>query len=262
MKFSYFRDVDGKSVQVFRPRLGLLKVNITYVCDRGCLSCNRACRLAPSKHKEDLSPASLKEMLDESASTNKFWSSIVLTGGEPSMHPRFQELVDVLMEYKHASNPTLSAEVYTYHHPIFYQEVEDAKKRHPDLVITDTMKITPVTYHATAHYMAPLDDPKYGPDHQYTGCKRGVLCGLCKDYKGIWCCPQAAGIGRIFGVDVAHKNLKNITLDSMSDMYKVVCKYCGYYSNAQGKGREPISKTWHDAFVKYRGSPLPVKNLK
>jgi hypothetical protein len=263
MKFSYFTEIDGKKVQVSRPRLGLLKVNITYVCDRGCLCCNRACRLAPSKHVDDLKPEDFKKMLDDSVANDKKWISIVLTGGEPSMHPKFQEMVDILIDYKHKHNPEVEAAVYTYHHPVFFQEVEEAKKRHPDLVVVDTMKDAPVTYHATAHYMAPIDDPKYGPDHQYTGCKRGVLCGLCQDYQGIWCCPQASGIGRVFGFDVSLKEVKDISLDSMSNMYNSVCRYCGYYTNAYGKNKEPISKSWEEALLKFRkGSPIPYHKKK
>lgn len=230
-----------------------LKVNITYVCDMGCPNCNRATRHCPSNHGENLTPEQFAHMLSESARVNYPWARMVLTGGEPSMHPKISDMIDVMMDYKHSHNPNMYACVCTYHHPRFFHKLEEAKVKHPDLVIQDTQKEKP-RIHRYATYVAPIDDPRYGPDHPYNGCHHGGhLCGLCYDYQGFHACVCGAAISKVFGFDIAIKNIEDLNRDNFMRQYQTLCARCGYYKPARAHGtREPMSAVWKKAVAEYK----------
>lgn len=245
--FSFDKVVDGKTIHMWSPRMAHLKVNVTYVCDRVCPNCNRATQHCKSSAKENLDPEEFRRMLERCAELGKVWVRITLTGGEPVMHPQFDKIVDVMMEYKHKHNPKCLAGTYTYHHPRLHWKIEEALKKHPDLIVLDTGKEKP-REHRVAMYMAPIDDPEYGSDHTYVGCHEGgALCGVGYDYRGFYCCSIAAGIARIFGIRNAIRMVKNVTRENLTNQYQALCSKCGFYTKCKAKGTyEPMSKVWKE----------------
>jgi len=234
----------------YLPRMAHLKVEATYACDRGCPNCNRFTKLAPSDGLDDLDPSKLDDMLCKSARIGKIWTRITLTGGEPTMHHAFEEIVRVMMRYKNRHNPQCHATTFTYHHPVHYEKIERMLRKYPDLEVKDTNKSVPER-HVFAVCMAPVDDSKYGPDHIYRGCHLGCrLCGLGFDNSGFYCCSIAAGIARVFGMQIAIPSIYGVSMDALIDQFRHVCPKCGFYNlcRAKDKGREWISPTWRRAF--------------
>lgn len=240
-------------MRMHTPRMFHLKPNITYVCDRGCPNCNRATRLCPSSEREDLSPEQFAKMLGDSARVGHKWLRITLTGGEPTMHPQFEQIVDAMMDYKREHNPECKMCTYTYHHREFFEKVERVKAKYPDFIVFDTKKDKP-RIHLYAPHMAPVDDPKFGPGHAYIGCHLGGhLCGLGYDSRGFFCCSLGAAIARIFALGIAVPNVADISRDVMIGQFKHLCSRCGFYNLAKpspGNG-EPISPAWKDAIERY-----------
>lgn len=226
-----------------------LKVETTYVCDRRCPNCNRFTSLAPAGHNEDVDPDVLAAMLEKCGKTGRIWTRITLTGGEPTMHPRFEDLIHAIMRYKRLYNPKCYSGTYTYHHPVHFEKVERMLKQYPDLVVLDTMKEKP-REHRYAVCLAPVDDPKMSRKHDYKGCHLGGrLCGLGYDYRGFYCCSIAAGIARVFGLDIAVKDIGDVTVESMIAQFKDVCPKCGFYQLYVAKcDKDLLSRTWRRQF--------------
>ena len=250
-----FAKLYGVDERVFLPRLPHLKINITYRCDRGCTNCNRLTGLCPSTKEQELTPGQIADMLADCVKYNKTWTRITLTGGEPTMHDGFEDIVDILMAYKKMINPELKATTYTYHHPKYYYKIENVIKKYPDFEIKDTRKDKP-RVHKIAYMKAPIDiDPKkYNDQHLYTGCNEGArLCGIGWDFSGYYVCPIMASISRVIKLDVAIKSIKDLTVKNLVKQYNPICKYCGCYAYYKAKvNKDLISPTWAEAIRLYK----------
>lgn len=237
----------------FLPRISHLKVNITYRCDRGCPNCNRATRLCPSSKSQDLDPKLFKNMLDECVKRGREWVRITLTGGEPTMHAKFDQFVDILIKYKTDHNPKCNIGTFTYHHPKYYYKIEQVLKKYPDFLINDTKKENTPRTHRWAIYKAPRDYPKYGSKYFYVGCKDERICGLGYDTTGFYCCPIGSAIARVFKLKVAIVNVSDLTVNNLIAQYSALCSRCGRYAlyNTRKKNKDIISPSWEKAIKKY-----------
>lgn len=239
--------------KMYTPRMRHLKVNMTYLCDLRCPNCNRATQHCPSSAQDNVSLLTWSNMLEECGRQGKIWTRITLTGGEPTLHPEFNGFVDAMAAYKHKYNPDCIITTYTYHHPKFFYKIEKALADHPYLDVKDTSKDKP-KIHKIATYMAPIDDPKYGPNHFYKGCQSGHLCGLGFDNSGFYFCSVAAGIARIFGLQhLAIKNIEDCSRDNLLAQYQPLCSKCGFYHNPRPVGdEEPMSPAWVKAIEDFK----------
>ena len=257
-----YADLYGVDARYWLPRLPHLKINVTYRCDRGCSNCNRSVRLCPSSVQQDISPKQISDMLEECVKNGKTWTRITLTGGEPTMHDKFEEIVDILMEYKKNHNPKLNVGSYTYHHPKFYYKIESVVKKYPDFIVIDTKKWKP-RVHKLAIHRAPIDiEPeKYNKDHLYTGCNEGSrLCGIGFDYTNkFYLCPLAAAIARVFRLDMGIKKVADLTVKNLVEQCKMVCPLCGCYAYYRADvNKDLISPTWEKAIKEYNEQKIVV----
>jgi len=244
---------NGKVISIRLPRMPHLRANVTYVCDRKCPNCNRACAVAPSWSGENITVEAYRKALVDCKAVGTKLTKLILTGGEPTMHPDFEELADIAMDYKNSFAPDCGVWVSTYHHPVFFERLERAIKKNPGLQIMGLPKAKPRN-HDYAPYVAPIDSPiNIPPDHFYNGCHlNGSLCGMTVDYKGFYCCPVAPAIARVFNLDVAIKNFADVSVDSLVAQYDTVCRLCGCYTMARAHGKEPISPSWERALKEYK----------
>ena len=80
--------------QLFRR----IELDVTEKCNHSCVACSRACVLIPSKAR--MTVDQVQAFVDESLELGWKWEMISLLGGEPTMHPDFQEILEVLNEYR------------------------------------------------------------------------------------------------------------------------------------------------------------------
>lgn len=244
---------DGRVVSVCLPRMSHLRANITYCCDRKCPNCNRACGVAPSSEKENMRPEQFQAALDSCNAIGRRLTKIILTGGEPSMHPQFGEFADIAMDYRAKFNPTCHVWIGTYHHPKHFHKIAEACAKHPDIQIQGNPKTKP-REHRYATYMAPADDPTMPANHFYRGCHLNAsLCGMTVDYKGFYCCPVAPAIARVFGLNLAVVDGKDVSVDSLTAQYDTACRLCGFYRMTKVRHvAEPMTKSWVKAVTAYK----------
>lgn len=248
---------DGRVVSVCIPRMPHLRANITYRCDRGCPNCNRACGVAKSSTAEDMAVSDFQQALKDIAEAGTKLTKIILTGGEPSLHPDLVSFADAAMSYKKDHSPDCNVWIATYRHPKYFHRVEEALQRHKQLAVQGDPKTKP-RIHNYATYLAPIDDPLSDPRHFYRGCHLNAsLCGMTVDYHGFWCCPVAPAIARVFGLDLAVKSYKSVSIETLTAQYDQACRYCGYYKSCKVKrSGEPMSKSWIEAVKAYSRKQL------
>lgn len=237
---------------MWTPRMTHMKANITYICDLKCPNCNRATTVCPAKANENLPAEQFEKILEDSGKCGKKWKRITLTGGEPTFHPEFNKLVDLMAEYKKKYSPECIITAYTYHHPQLFYKMEKAKADHPDLDVKDTGKDVPQD-HRLAMYLAPKDDvERFKKDHIYKGCRIGHLCGLGLDTSGFYYCSIAPGIARVFGLThLAIKNVEDLDRNKLLDQYQDLCSLCGFYAHYRARKKEPFSPTWLKAIEEF-----------
>jgi molybdenum cofactor biosynthesis enzyme MoaA len=74
-----------------------IEIEITTRCSLACFNCDRSIRQAASN--EDINVEQIKKFLDESIRLNWKWKEIKIIGGEPTLHPYFFEILDVIKRY-------------------------------------------------------------------------------------------------------------------------------------------------------------------
>ena len=91
---------DGRGLVsvVYPQRLDLVNLEITQYCNLNCHSCDQFIDSAPTRHKKIMTVDQVKDFIEESQRLNWNWVELRLTGGEPSLHPDFLEIMRLLNE--------------------------------------------------------------------------------------------------------------------------------------------------------------------
>lgn len=105
-------------ISEFKFRLGLswkpskdsIQLDITTFCNLSCPNCTKSIRQAPCK--EYISLEQIKKFISESMELNMDWKAIHLIGGEPTLHPQFFEVLDIVKQYKDI-NPNCFIVIWT-----------------------------------------------------------------------------------------------------------------------------------------------------
>ena len=91
---AYIKGKGAKVAIVYPQRMSFINITINNYCNLTCFSCDQFVDSAPSKDKMSLQQ--IKDFVKESQELGWFWEEIRITGGEPSLHPDFKEILNVL----------------------------------------------------------------------------------------------------------------------------------------------------------------------
>ena len=225
-----------------------IEIDLTYECNLKCHGCNRSCRQAPDKTHISLSQ--IDDFIEESISRKIYWKRIRLLGGEPTLHPDFEEILYKFAEYK-LNFPKTRLEVTTNG---FGRRVKRNIIRIPPFFhIENTAKTSVVQEGFYAFNMAPIDDQKYKNLDFTNGCSNIEDCGIGLTPSGYYPCTLAGGIDRILGIDMGRKTLPE-SEDDMLDLLKEFCKMCGRFKSRVFKppwindNPQNTSPKWRNAY--------------
>ncbi len=251
------------------PNIRHLEIHITYRCNLRCNHCSNLITQAPSN--ETMTIAKLQEMLDDSARLNWPWEWLVLHGGEPTMHPQFEDVCAALRTYKHQHNRDVSLFVCTNGHGDRVREQMRVAARYGVKPESSGKVADPnVSYHVPFS-VAAIDT---GEDYML-GCFQSSKCGISYTNQGYYECSPAASAFRVFGYEPMAKRLDDVTVDALKAGYALHCARCGY-ARVEDPGRmvthkdvkgpqqaanvtRPMSETWKTATDAYKVNKPPVE---
>jgi hypothetical protein len=243
-----------------------IDLDITYDCNVKCIDCSRFCRQAPCK--DAMTVGQVRKFINESNKLKMEWDEIRLLGGEPTVHPKFLEIVDVLRNYRNRYHPRTKLMVFT--HGASKLTLDILSKLPSDILVLNTSKKSNFNPFFSHVNIAPCDigivpDP-------IRGCWLMNCVDLGLTPYGYYTCTSGACIDRVLGFDIGSKTLPQ---DKLEWQREILCKYCGYYldGTTQPLGdevtknrasvvgysvtgeREPMTQFWVDAFRKFKESP-------
>jgi hypothetical protein len=233
-------------------------IDITYECDLGCFNCNRSCSQHPTS--DHMSAGQVRQFLEESKERRIRWKQLVLAGGEPTCHPDFLEIVDLVVRYRDEFSPETQVGVVTNG----YSERARAllSQLPADVRVRNSAKTSRVQPSFHTFQVAPVDVPGYRRADFFNGCWETRECGMGVTPYGYYPCPVAGAIDRIFGLDLGRKVLPE-EQDHMKAELRTFCALCGRFMlGACVPSEGPVtSRTWTEAYERARKSPARLSRF-
>jgi hypothetical protein len=207
----------------YRRSRNRIEIDITYMCNLRCQNCNRSISQAPEKLHISLDM--IKKFVSESIAHNKHWKVIRVLGGEPTLHPEFQEIVSELLKYR-KWEPSCSIIVVSNGNG---RAVNAALDKVPsEITIENTSKVGNIQPGFGAFNHAPIDDPAFADAEYHNGCDIMDECGMGLTPLGYYPCAVAGGIDRIAGKGLGYSSLPSDD-DDMKELSDKLCRLCGHF---------------------------------
>ena len=208
--------------QYLRSR-DMIEIDITYLCNLHCLNCNRS--VTQAREAMHMPIEQVTRFVDDSLARGKYWRRIRVLGGEPTLHPEFDEVIQELLRYK-AAHPTAIVEVVTNG---YGARVQRALTSLPaEVMVDNSEKESPVQPTFGPFNMAPIDEPRYRKSAFVNGCAVLEDCGMGLTPMGYYPCAVAGGIDRIVGENLGVQGLPADD-DDMAQAAERLCSLCGRF---------------------------------
>ncbi len=246
------------------PNIRHLEIHITYRCNLRCVHCSNLITQAPSN--ETMPVAQVQDLLDQSAELNWPWEWLVLHGGEPTLHPQFEDICIALHEYQLKSNPTVRLFVCTNGFSKLVAERMEIAAKHNVAPENSRKDGKPLVSSHVPFSVSALDT---GEDYML-GCYQSSMCGIAYNNHGFYECSPAAAGNRLFGYEPLATRLKDVTAELLATGFHKHCANCGFarvqhpekldeyrtggpkHSMLDAAPDEPMSPIWVDAVRKYK----------
>jgi len=236
-----------------------LGIFISTGCNLSCFNCQTSARQAPAN--DIMTVGQLETIVSEAIDLKYYWNAIILTGGEPTLHPQLFELLEVLKKYKNF-NPGCQFRLETNGAGGPTQAV---LKKIPDwiAVCNSEKKEGKDDYAFLTYQVAPVDMPADRSADFSKGCFVLSECyGLCATMFGYYPCSPCMNVARVFGSDIGIQKLSKVTEKALRGQMKILCQYCGFFKRGLEERvlAEKVSRSWKKAFEEY-GKQKPVLSL-
>ena len=226
----------------FHPSRKYAEIDVTYQCNLKCINCNRSCTQAPTNVEMPVSM--VERFVQQSVERRVAWKRIRILGGEPTLHSRIFDIVDVLMAYQRMHNPSVRLVLGTNFHG---QGVRRILDQLPDSIfLKSTFKSSRENLFRPFN-VAPVDTV-FNRFADYTcGCRIIEECGLGITPSGYYMCAVAGGIDRILGYRLGRRDLPD-ECESLTDQMGAFCRLCGHFGFQWPTRKEKKSHTWKMAY--------------
>jgi hypothetical protein len=198
-----------------------------------------------------MSIGQIRQFLAESRGRQKKWRLIHVIGGEPTLHPQFLEIIDLLLDYRRSYSPDARIVVCTNGHGEYVQRMLSLLP--PEIVVLNTAKESQVQPDFLTFNVAPMDSEAFADADYTNGCSIIKKCGFGMSPYGYYPCGLAGGIDRVFGFNLGRKSLPADN-DNMHDELRKFCAVCGVFKRTPE--RQPLlgpvmSPTWSKAYGRW-----------
>ena len=235
----------------FTPSREFAEIDITYKCNLKCINCNRSCTQAPGSIEMPVS--AIESFIHQSIEQNNQWKRIRILGGEPTLHSRIFDIIELLTDYQLTANPDVRLELGTNY---FGEKVHRVLSKLPDnIIIKSTLKTSRINLFKPFN-VAP-EDTCFNIFSDYSsGCRIIEDCGLGLTPSGYYMCAVAGGIDRIFQYHLGRSELPK-KFDPLTDQMSAFCSLCGHFGFCWPVKKEKISPTWQMAYSEFSKNHPP-----
>lgn len=245
----------------YRPSHQAIIIDITTLCNRFCMDCNRSVGQEQAMTGEHMSVAQIDRFIDESIAKQRRWERIDIEGGEPALHPDIFEILDHLLRYRDKHSPRTNIRVLTNG---YGDKVKKVIAQLPGLGVDvyNSRKTSIFQDSHVAFNIAPGDLEECQGEDFSQGCYLPAAYGLGLTRHGYYPHPVCGGIDRVFGLNVGRKRLPDAG-DPMTEQFENLCKSCGFYlySKQLQAGRKRLAtpagdrgrrtQSWTQAYSQY-----------
>jgi len=239
----------------YRRSRDAIEIDLTWACNLKCLNCNRSVRQAPTGERMTL--AQVQAFIDESRQSGLTWRKVRLVGGEPTLHPEFEAIVDLLCAWRDKLGGVMDIQVSTNGHGDVVRDV--LARIRGGVTIDDSAKEGNVQPHFGDFNVAPRDLSEYQSADYRNACWVAEGCGMGLTPYGYYPCAVAGGIDRVLGLGLGRKRLPMLN-DDMLDEAAALCQWCGRFKTGHFVPRnlrpplleERMSPSWIEAYAKWR----------
>ena len=156
----------------FSPSRVHAEIDITYKCNLKCFNCNRSCTQAPADLEMPVSD--IEAFANQSVDKKIRWKRIRILGGEPALHSRIFEIIDLLLAYRRDFNPSVRIVLGTN---FFGEEVHRVLEKLPqEIEIKSTLKSSRANLFKPFN-VAPVDSGFNRFSDYSSGCRIIEDCG-------------------------------------------------------------------------------------
>ncbi len=237
----------------FRRNRRVIGIALTYACNLRCHNCDESSAQAPADTQ--MSVEQIQRFVNECTAANYHWDLMEIAGGEPTMHPDFLEIIDILRTYRNRYSPHTRIKVLTNGagdkvQQLVAQVPGDIEVENSGKSGKRQVELKHATFNLTPEEVAGYEKVDYR-----NGCEYTHRCGTGLGPAGYYHCPVAAGMDRIFEWNIGRQSLPSED-DDMQDLAEQFCSKCGYFLK-ELEYKKPLSKplispVWEQAYEGYR----------
>ena len=247
-------------------RFRTVELEICTVCDLACFGCDRLSDVA-SKGVPSMTVEQVALFVRESIELGWQWDRIRLLGGEPTLHPQFWEMVELLMSYR-VKVPGAFLQVLSNGQGRYKKFREQCERNGVSLhAEAKSREVNPPWFTNTR--IVPADRwPGIGavPPCGIFGING---CGIGLTRHGYFLDGAGASAARVAGLDVGVMRLADVTWEAMIEQSKVLCRICGHWNVdergqfARGKLVTETGKVtgsfWTEALERWKTRPPELR---
>jgi organic radical activating enzyme len=198
-----------------------LNIDLTYSCNMACVNCNRLSNVK-NKPIANLTYAQIKNHIKDWIKNRHEFRSIMISGGEPTVHPEFLKIVSLLAKFCELKNIWIG--LLTNGGKTF-QALKDQIPKNVEIVNSAKTNNNPRHFKFT---IAPIDFNAYDPENN--PCRESLHCGRTLNKNGYFVCPSAGAIDNFLNLNLAVSgSIRETTEENLREKAKDICKYCGTY---------------------------------